>query len=367
MINRKCHQLHRSCRHTVCHTVLQVPWGNRKVARAWRGRGAGHRHFFWLGWRGRGAGMARAWRGHFLSPLPGTTLCMVHGDSRSGQTHVSACDRPQNSKSEAPKRESTARGTIVHTQLAALQRGPRRCAAPPPHLPRRVRLGDGPDHGEREKSRAITGTVFFSRATMVFHRGHNQTYQITGNHGNFTGTITGTITGSPNHYTGRELFFKLIIWNTPQFGVTPSSKGVNGRKTRGGGRTRPGRICFFKLHRVGRVRDASAAVLPDLLEGIHVICPRLSHTLSISPQWGKDGVYPTFWGFEKMGRLEKKEKMENPPHFPRPGRRGPARPGRPRRAGRAGRAGLWRGTREVAPKAPRLAPKAPPSAPKSQK
>eukprot|EP00661_Eupelagonemidae_sp_cell13_P019913 gene19913-biopygen7019 len=227
MINRKCHQLHRSCRHTVCHTVLQVPWGNRKVARAWRGRGAGHRHFFWLGWRGRDAGMARAWRGHFLSPLPGTTLCMVHGDSRSGQTHVSACDRPQNSKSEAPKRESTARGTIVHTQLAALQRGPRRCAAPPPPPPRRVRLGDGPDHGEREKSRAITGTVFFSRATMVFHRGHNQTYQITGNHGNFTGTITGTITGSPNHYTGRELFFKLIIWNTPQFGRHPWSLANN--------------------------------------------------------------------------------------------------------------------------------------------
>eukprot|EP00661_Eupelagonemidae_sp_cell13_P020972 gene20972-biopygen8608 len=35
-------------------------WGNRKVARAWRGRGAGYRHFFGLGWRGRGAGMARA-------------------------------------------------------------------------------------------------------------------------------------------------------------------------------------------------------------------------------------------------------------------------------------------------------------------
>eukprot|EP00661_Eupelagonemidae_sp_cell13_P009872 gene9872-biopygen12266 len=33
------------------------------VARAWRGRGAGNRHSFWLGWRewrGRGAGMARA-------------------------------------------------------------------------------------------------------------------------------------------------------------------------------------------------------------------------------------------------------------------------------------------------------------------
>eukprot|EP00661_Eupelagonemidae_sp_cell13_P024708 gene24708-biopygen4435 len=29
------------------------------VARAWRGRGAGHRHFFGLG----GAGVARAWRG----------------------------------------------------------------------------------------------------------------------------------------------------------------------------------------------------------------------------------------------------------------------------------------------------------------
>eukprot|EP00661_Eupelagonemidae_sp_cell13_P012338 gene12338-biopygen407 len=30
------------------------------VARAWRGRGAGYRHFFWLGWRERGAGVARA-------------------------------------------------------------------------------------------------------------------------------------------------------------------------------------------------------------------------------------------------------------------------------------------------------------------
>eukprot|EP00661_Eupelagonemidae_sp_cell13_P020415 gene20415-biopygen7058 len=38
------------------------------VARAWRGRGAGYRHFFGLGWRGRGAGTARAWRGHFLFP-----------------------------------------------------------------------------------------------------------------------------------------------------------------------------------------------------------------------------------------------------------------------------------------------------------
>eukprot|EP00661_Eupelagonemidae_sp_cell13_P007953 gene7953-biopygen1549 len=36
------------------------------VARAWRGRGAGYRHLFWLGWRGRGAGMARAWRGLVL-------------------------------------------------------------------------------------------------------------------------------------------------------------------------------------------------------------------------------------------------------------------------------------------------------------
>eukprot|EP00661_Eupelagonemidae_sp_cell13_P009188 gene9188-biopygen4686 len=30
------------------------------VARGWRGRGAGCRHFFGLGWRGRGTGMARA-------------------------------------------------------------------------------------------------------------------------------------------------------------------------------------------------------------------------------------------------------------------------------------------------------------------
>eukprot|EP00661_Eupelagonemidae_sp_cell13_P023220 gene23220-biopygen4295 len=33
------------------------PRGNRTLARAWRGRGAGCRHFFGLG----GAGVARAW------------------------------------------------------------------------------------------------------------------------------------------------------------------------------------------------------------------------------------------------------------------------------------------------------------------
>eukprot|EP00661_Eupelagonemidae_sp_cell13_P012280 gene12280-biopygen9477 len=49
------------------------PRGHRTLARAWHGRGAGYRHFFWLAWRGRGAGLscnprghrtvARAWRG----------------------------------------------------------------------------------------------------------------------------------------------------------------------------------------------------------------------------------------------------------------------------------------------------------------
>eukprot|EP00661_Eupelagonemidae_sp_cell13_P019426 gene19426-biopygen22038 len=38
------------------------------VARAWRGRGAGYRPFFWLGWCGRGAGMARAWRACPVTP-----------------------------------------------------------------------------------------------------------------------------------------------------------------------------------------------------------------------------------------------------------------------------------------------------------
>eukprot|EP00661_Eupelagonemidae_sp_cell13_P022348 gene22348-biopygen19245 len=43
----------------VIHASL-APWGNRTVARAWRGLQA----FFGLGWRGHGAGVARAWRGH---------------------------------------------------------------------------------------------------------------------------------------------------------------------------------------------------------------------------------------------------------------------------------------------------------------
>eukprot|EP00661_Eupelagonemidae_sp_cell13_P017039 gene17039-biopygen8299 len=39
--------------------VHVIPWDHRTVARAWRGHGAGYRHFFGLG----GAGVARAWRG----------------------------------------------------------------------------------------------------------------------------------------------------------------------------------------------------------------------------------------------------------------------------------------------------------------
>eukprot|EP00661_Eupelagonemidae_sp_cell13_P015154 gene15154-biopygen9700 len=53
------------------------PRGNRTLARAWRGHGAGVARavaYIWLGWRGRGAGMARAWRGQPpLGALPGPT------------------------------------------------------------------------------------------------------------------------------------------------------------------------------------------------------------------------------------------------------------------------------------------------------
>eukprot|EP00661_Eupelagonemidae_sp_cell13_P013043 gene13043-biopygen11041 len=53
------------------HTCRWKAGGNRAVARAWRGHGAGYRHF--LAWGG--AGVARAWRGRgagiSCSPRPG--------------------------------------------------------------------------------------------------------------------------------------------------------------------------------------------------------------------------------------------------------------------------------------------------------
>eukprot|EP00661_Eupelagonemidae_sp_cell13_P011613 gene11613-biopygen12424 len=65
------------------------PRGNRTVARAWRGRGAGYRHFFWLG-------VARAWRGHFLFPLGGAVKGLALSDR--ARTLPMAPDRPSGPK-----------------------------------------------------------------------------------------------------------------------------------------------------------------------------------------------------------------------------------------------------------------------------
>eukprot|EP00661_Eupelagonemidae_sp_cell13_P016147 gene16147-biopygen21772 len=42
---------------------------------------------------------------------------------------------------------------------------------------------------------------------------------------------------------------------------TPQLSENNSRRKRP--RARPGRVCYFKFHRVGRVRDTSAAVSPS--------------------------------------------------------------------------------------------------------
>eukprot|EP00661_Eupelagonemidae_sp_cell13_P020331 gene20331-biopygen2565 len=55
--------LSRSCRGPVAVCVCD-PRGHRTVSRAWRGHGAGYRHFFWV-W------VARAWRGHGAGVTPG--------------------------------------------------------------------------------------------------------------------------------------------------------------------------------------------------------------------------------------------------------------------------------------------------------